>query len=231
MFDEHYLIRFDYRLDKKVEGKEVRKLYNDLYKKTCRKMGHMHKITGKKQDNGEFEKYDTSMYHSQKSIHTILYDKEAERHDKGEIVEKWEKDVMRFEVRLLKEHLKNRSKKSRVYPLERKIKSYFKQGLFDEYVENYLIKAYLPGDFYTLENAEKMVHTTKLISLTSTMKDRMKVFLRKVSTYDLTVPKKEMSPATFRGRLKHLKEMNMHPVTIPKTKTHIASFLPCLLNK
>jgi len=229
MFDKHYLARFDYRLDKKVENKEVRDLYNDLYKKTCRKNGRMHKKTGKKEENGKFNKYETSMYHSQKTVHTILYDKEAERHDKGEIVEKWEEDIMRFEVRLLKDNLKNRSKKSRVHPIKRNIKSYFKQEIADECIQNYLVKPYIMGDFYTFENAEKMVDTTNLVNLTPTMKKRMKDFLKRVSTYDLTVPKSEMSPSTFRSRLKCFGEMNMHPVTIPQTKTHIASFLPCLL--
>lgn len=230
LFEEHYLTRMDYRLDKEVESEEIRMLYNFLFKKTCRKTGRFKRITGKKEEGGDFKEYDDSMYHQHQSVQMILYDKEAERHAKGEAVEDWEKNMMRFEVRLLKEHLKNRQfrKKNRT---PRKLKNYFKLEFFNEYYEKYLTKAFIQGNFYSLEKAEEIINTTKLVHISPMMKARLKDFLKRVSTYDLTVPKDEMSPATFRSRLKYFDAMNMHPVTIPQSKVHIASYLPDLFDR
>lgn len=229
LFEEHYLYRIDYRLDKVVESEKIRLLYNNLFKKTCRKNGRFEKVIGK-EENGKFRRYDDSMYHKHQSVEMILYDKQAERHAKGEVVEEWEKNIMRFEFRLKKAHLKNRQSRKK-NPTPRKIKHYFKVELFDEYFEKYLAKNFIRGNFYSLEKAEEIINTTKLVRLTPTMKARLKDFLKRVSTHDMTVPKNEMSAATFRSRLKYFDAMNMHPVTIPQSKLHIASYLPDLFDR
>lgn len=228
MFDDHYLVRFDYRLDRIVKCKDVRQLYISLYKKTCSKNNRLRKIDGKLNDYGDFEKYDASMYHSSKSVHTILYDKEAERHKKGEAIKRWEKDVMRFEVRLLKQHLKYK-RTAKKNPIPRNIKSYFKREIMDKYVEEYLKRAYIQGDFNTFEKAESIINTTTLVDMTSTIKSRMKEFVRDVSASNLDLPKRKVSPTIFTQRLKLFHKMNLHPITIPKTKIHIASYLESLL--
>ena len=228
MFNDHYLTRMDYRKDRKVSDAEIRRLYTHLYKKTCRKTGRFKKVLGRIGESGDFKEYETSMYHQNKSIQTILYDKEAERYRKEELVEAWEKDVMRFEVRLMKEHLKYKQS-NKNHRVQRKIKNYFKRSIYEEYVDKYLNKVYLEGDFYTFEKAREIIHLIEPKVISITMKIRLMLFLKSVGSYDLTVPKNEMNSATFRSRLRILKSINLHPVTIPQSKSNIAIHLPSLL--
>ncbi|MBE1556010.1 hypothetical protein [Sporosarcina limicola] len=105
LFQKHRLMRIDYRYDVIVESKEHRDAYIDLFEKSLQKKGHLQRKLGRFNVKREFVEYGTTIEHKNKSIKSMIYDKMAERIIKGEKVETYEKNVLRFEVALLVDRL------------------------------------------------------------------------------------------------------------------------------
>lgn len=74
--------------------------------------------------------YDTSVYHSNKSKSKIVYDKESERDAKGISIESYEKDILRYEVKLLNGHLYYQMD---TYNIDRTLENYWKADMFRKY--------------------------------------------------------------------------------------------------
>ncbi|MGE8036735.1 phage/plasmid replication domain-containing protein [Lysinibacillus sp. NPDC093692] len=219
LYDNHNLVRIDYRYDVTVPNPLDRTLYLYLYHKTRGKYSRL-KRTGR-------DTYKTSIYHSCKSIETVLYSKNEECEAKNREPECWEKDVLRFETRIKNSHIyyqiKKNSEKKCLY-------NFFKQAKFEYYMREYLLKIFPTGDFYSFNLAEKLVNKT---DISKVLKDSLKDFMRTVSHGTLDTPKntiytKSMSEATWVKRIKLFNEKNINPITIPMSKK--TSYLPNLLN-
>jgi len=88
------LVRVDYRYDVKLK-KEDRLELIKILRKTHEKFRFMKK----------YDTYDTSIYFNSGSVQTIIYDKEEQKKKSFEAIEEYEKDILRFEVRLQNGHI------------------------------------------------------------------------------------------------------------------------------
>lgn len=211
-YKEHVLLRTDYRYDVVVPNEHTRQLLLDLYKKLTRCYRFQKKHLGFLDDKGAYHPYKTTVYHSSNSVESIVYLKDEERKAKNEEPEWYEKNVIRFEVRLLESHLNYMAKKS-IDPRPKKLKEYFKNDLYKEYFKRYLFSIYPQEDFYILDESRKIIRNS---SLSPKNKEKLIDFLKKISSFDMDTPLKYMSKGTYKKRLKSLKELGINPIPIPK---------------
>lgn len=215
LFHQHRLMRMDYRYDVVVESKEHRDAYIDLFEKSLRKKGHRQRKLGLINVKGKFVEYGTTIEHKNKSIKSMIYDKMTERIIKGEKVELYEKNVLRFEVSLEKDRLYYETKSK---GLVRSLDNYFSCWSFVYYMKIYILETYLTQDFYRYANAIEMINESHL---TLQRKKSLESFIRKVTRGDLSSPQEVMAPSTFRNKLKDFEEVGVHPITIPNRWKHV----------
>ena len=115
-YDRVIMIRIDYRLDVRIP-KNQRKAILYLYKKTAEKHRHQKK----------YDQHETTVYFNSKSVQGTCYDKEEEVQAKGREMEEYEKDILRFEVRLENRHLKYMKYRQ---GKEKWLEEYFQQELY-----------------------------------------------------------------------------------------------------
>jgi len=236
-YKNHTLLRIDYRYDVPIADKDIRMLLMNLYKKQTEAYRFQKKSLGKLKD-GVFVPYKTTVYHSSKSIESMVYLKQEEREDKGEKVEDYEKDVIRFEVHVKEDHLYYMEKKNKKAPRPRKLEAYMKADVYKEYFRKYLSQIYHPGDFYKIDEARNKLKSS---SLSATNKLKLIEFLKQVSSHNIDTPlknkhkhegkNKKMSKGTYNSRLALLQEVGINPVLIPKNyQPKAPSFLKNPLN-
>lgn len=225
-YKEHVLIRIDYRYDIKIEDKNIQKLLMHIYKKLTNSYRFQKKYLGKMQ-HGVFTPYETTVYHSSNSVRSIVYLKEEERIAKGEKIEPYEKDVVRYEVQLLEDHLYYMERKCERIQRPRKLAVYLKKELYIEYFKKYMSHIYYLGDFYKIDSARKKISSSSL-----SPKDKIKLvdFLKQVSSCNVDTPLKKMSKSTFNKRINLLQELGINPILIPKNYPKAPSFLKNPLN-
>lgn len=221
LFEEHILLRMDYRFDVVVEESKNRLLLMDLYKKLTASHRFQKKHLGKV-INGSFQSYGTTIYHSSKSVQSIAYLKQVEREVKSLIVEAYERDVIRYEVRLLAAHLYS-MERSPTTPRRRKLRSYMSKQLYQEYIQKYLFQIYHTGDYFTVDEARQVLSSS---SLSAIEKRKLVDFLKSISTYSYDTPLKQMSGTTFHKRVLLLQSVNINPILIPKNHPSKISYLP-----
>ncbi|TQR17703.1 hypothetical protein [Psychrobacillus vulpis] len=214
LYDNHILMRFDYRFDVIILGELKRLDYIKLFGKSMRQIGKRHKKQGYHNIYGFFEDYQTGLIHTNDSIETIIYDKVAERKKKNKVIASYEKDVVRFEVRLKEDHL---NYQFRITGLLKTLDNYFNDASFNYYVEKYLLKTYLTEDFYKFSKAINQIEKSNLSII---CKKSLTKFLTIVSRGDLTSPQRSMARSTFNRRLLECKQLKVHPTTIPNTWKH-----------
>ena len=147
------LLRLDYRYDVQVEDIRVREFLFKLYEKSIERYRFLKRCNGKKKVvYGKGVKYKTTCYFNSRSLVIAIYDKEAERSAKGEKVEVFEEEVLRFEVRLLNNHLKNNKRNKGI---TKTLEAYMKQEMYLDYMYKYIRKILQPGDYYTIREARK----------------------------------------------------------------------------
>lgn len=217
LYDNHNLVRIDYRIDKKVPLASERALYLHLYKKT---KGSFKRLRKQK------EEYGTSMYHACKSIHTIIYDKNEQCKSQNREPEEWERDIIRFEVCLKNPHIYNKLKGTGEM---KSLYSFFKKEVFNEYIQQYLFRIFPTGDFYSFDLAIDLISSSKY---TLTIRRRLKDFLEKVSNGNLDTPlnnfySDSIKTGAYNKRLQNFKELNVNPITIPQA--YKIEVLPSLL--
>jgi hypothetical protein len=166
-----------------------------------------------KNASGKFEKYKTTIYHSSRAIVTTAYDKEAEREAKNCEVQEFEKNVVRFEVRLNSPHIRYKASERCPKPISMKLVNYFKEELYFEYLRNYLASIYVEGTYYKFTEIERILQGA---SLSSSDKALLREFLLKTSSYSLSTPKKHISPYKYKKALRLLKSLGINAVCIPK---------------
>lgn len=214
-YENYTLKRLDYRYDIIIEDSHIRQLYFHIigkhinqYRKQIKRKGEKDKLTGK------MIKYKTTVYHStEKSISVCCYDKSAEREAKGCAIESYERNVIRFEVRLRYEHLRYRASKRCKNPLPMQLAYYLKETLYYEYLHKYLLPIYPQGDYYTFSQAERMICASHI---PTDNKELLITALRKISTYGLSTLKKQLTPYKYNKVLQLLNDLNINPILIPK---------------
>lgn len=240
--DRHFILnRIDYRLDLKVENEEHRKILFKLWRKIAKSYGRLKKRTKKnttkeQKDGKEIYRsekaYQTTIYLASKSIVVCLYDKEEERKSKGIQPLTYEKDIIRFEVRLMRNHLaykaredkKSRNKKKKIR--ERSLECYMKKECFDEYIQKYVLNIFGTEDFYKLN-----VIKAKLIEaeMKDAQRDKLVNFINIIARagmegvigYRRNKGKKEgkCSRYTVKRYRQILNELGIHIISLPlKTK-------------
>lgn len=207
LYESHNLVRIDYRIDKKVQMESERKLYLILFNKTKSSYKRL-----KKQGSSKFK---TSIYHSCKSIETVVYDKNEHCKYQNREPMAWERDMIRFEIRLKNPHIYNQLKGTGEVKC---LYSFFKDAVFKAYVQNYLLKIFPTGDFYSFELAEALISSS---NHSITIRKRLKHFLAKVSNGNLDTPLIKyfsgwINQDTYNKRLQVFNELEVNPITIPQ---------------
>ncbi|MDF2065101.1 phage/plasmid replication protein [Bacillus sp. Cr_A10] len=207
-YDRVVLIRIDYRLDVRLPENK-RKAIMFLYKKTAEKHRYQKK----------FDQHETTIYFNSKSIQGTCYDKEAEVHAKGREMEEYEKDILRFEVRLQNRHLKYMKYRQ---GKEKWLEEYFQQALYEKYMKQYLGVLVFGGDYYKISGARKIVNESNLEE-----KEQKQIldFLRYVSRYGIEKAKEKNTRYYFNKLLNQLKNLNINPILIPRDRKDFASFI------
>lgn len=221
-FDSHTLTRIDYKVDVKLPNPKERELLFHLMEKYTNRYCYKEKIKWGLDGNGKPFKYETSQYHNNKSVGLIIYSKEEERKAKGEIIQPYEEDVVRYELRLLNNHLNNMKRSDKGKSRPKKLRVYFSSRLHKEYMEKHVLPIVRKGDFYKIYEADKLIENSEF---TRMKKDKLRSFLVMISKGSLDTPKKHMSRPTYRKYLQDLESLGINPVLIPKNRTDFPNFM------
>lgn len=197
---EVILIRIDYRLDVYIKNKEERDLILYLYKKTHDKYKFKKK----------YSEYESTIYFNSKSIQVIVYDKMKERNDKIEFIQNYEKDVLRFEVRLQNRHLNYMKHSNKI---DKRLKNYFKSELYKKYIYDNFKTLLYRGDYYKMYRCEKIINNS---DLQKKDKNELRKFLIFISKYGIEKTKQEYSKYKFNKYKNLLEKLEINPIIIPK---------------
>lgn len=219
LYDTHRLRRIDFRYDAVIEGASVRKAYVDLFSKSYRKKARRLRKTDRINIYGNLVDYETGLEHVNSSVETAVYDKPAERLAKRMPIKPYEKDVLRFEVRLKKDAIAYRKRR---YGILNTLESYFTEEMYQQMMTEYILKTYLTEDFKRFSIAVDSVRESRFSVL---IKKSLITFLRTVTRGDLSSPQESIAPATFKKRLAECAELNFHPITIPDSRKDLPDFL------
>ncbi|MBY0221776.1 hypothetical protein [Sporosarcina aquimarina] len=219
LYHQHQLMRIDYRFDSIIEEASVRKAYVDLYNKSYRKKARRLKKSGRINVQGFYEEYETGVEHKNGSVETAVYDKMAERRAKKKPIKAYEKDVLRFEVRLKEKFM---SYQKGEYEVPRELKVYFSKEKYRQMMYQYILGTYLTKDFVRYSLAVGYVERSQF---GKQVQKAITKFLRTVSRGDLSSPQNSMAAATFNRRLAECTELGFHPITIPNSWKHLPDFL------
>lgn len=195
------LTRIEYRYDAILSPAE-REFFLRRYKKIIDKYYFAEKKT-----------FNTAVYHSNKSKSKIIYDKESERNSKGVTIESYEKNVLRYEVKLLNQHLYYNMKK---HGIERNLKNYWNQDIYREYFTKEFKPILYDGDYYKLYDIMKILDSADLRK--KEIADIRELLLL-ASRKGISEAKKYYSRYMFNRYLSILEELGVNPIVIPKNDT------------
>lgn len=217
---ELILNRIDYRYDVVIVSEKARKIILEKLLYKCQdKASYMTKIY----------RYKTNIRYFAKSKSNNIYDKELQRRDKGEKIEDYEEDIIRFEAQVKCGHLRYKSK-IKNNPVERELTEYLTMDKYKEYMGKMIIKVVGKGDFYNLYHATKIINKSTLIE---------KYKLELVEFLKFTSQKRSLSKTYEKyGRYKYnkyikiLEDLNINPIVIPEKEkvTYIPNPLRGLIN-
>ena len=164
------------------------------------------------------KEYETSVMYDSGSIQIIIYDKNAERLAKEKIPKIYEQNMLRFEVKVLNNHLNYNKNK---YNISKPLRNYFKEDMKDNYMIKNIQNIVYKGDYYNIYQADKIINNS---NLKDTEKKLLRDFLTDVSKYGVTGAKKKkkkdnslkFTSYKYKIILKLLEELNINPILIPK---------------
>ncbi|MFD2638099.1 hypothetical protein [Piscibacillus salipiscarius] len=215
-FDQHVLTRIDYKYDICIPSATDRKLLFFLFEKYTSLYRFKVKVKWGKDENGKPLKYETSQYHKNNSVQIIVYDKEAERRANNEIILPYERNILRYELRLHNQHLNSMKREdSKGHSQSKKLSVYFVDSMWEYYMKKNILSIFRLGDFYKVYEAKKVVKNS---SYTRNRKEKLIKFLTTVSKGTIDTPKKHMSAPTYRQIIKDLESIDVNPVLIPKNR-------------
>lgn len=158
--------------------------------------------------------YATSIYSRSKSKVVNVYDKNAERTatylttgSYSDLPQTYEQDMVRMELQLKADHLKYMARRG----VGRSAKNWIHMGM-EYYYLNKLYGMFPRGDFYVLAQAEKIIDSSEY---KTTMKERMKGFLRIIADKDMDAARAQVSYNTYHRYLEMLSAIGVNPITIP----------------
>lgn len=204
-----YLSRIDYKVDIKLESKEMVKLYISLLQK-CK---YFYKYTRVR------KKYETSMYLSNKSGQFALnfYDKEEESKEPKY------KNILRLEIQVKTSKIKKEIKKG-VYNL---LGVYWSKSAMIKYYFK-LLKGFLYlGDYYKIKEINKQI---QLSNYSKSYKLKLKKFVSEVDKYGIqgVINKKIYCVKTIKKYIQMLSNLKINPIPIPKESEY--NYLNSLYN-
>lgn len=226
---ELVLLRIDYRLDVVIEDEHIRHYLFKLFSKNKEYFKHMKRCEGKKKSTDSAgEKYETSLYYNSKSIVAVVYDKPKERELKHQPLQSYEKNVLRFELRLYNNHLKYLKYN---HNIEKTLKNYMNETMYKKYMTDYILQIFYPGDFYSIRKARTIIWAS---SLKDCEKKVLEDFLIDVSTATMEPLIKKRNTDNISGLsryklkkiLNQLEEMHINPIPIPVNASQIPSYIP-----
>lgn len=223
-FDPHTLKRIDYKMDCIVPNAKERELLFHLLEKYTARYARKQKIKWGKDNDGNPFKYDTSQYHRCKSIELHIYDKEEERIAKGEEIQPYDRERVRYELRLKNAHLNSMKRNDKGKGRPKELRSYFSYQLWKEYMEQHVLPIVHSGDYYKITEAEKIIDNSHL---SKKKKNVLREFIVQISRGNIDTPKQHISPPTYRKYLRDLATIRVNPILIPKNRT---DFPNCLKN-
>lgn len=219
------LKRFDYRLDITIESEEQRRLYIELLNRAKSSLRNLQK-DGMIDARGNTQStYETSVIHENGSVQTIVYDKNEERKDKKQKCAPWEESVLRFEVKVKKGRLT--SQKSGKFQLQPMLSEYWTVEQYKRHLNEYLLKIYFSGNYYTMDLAKKIIRSSQL---NTNMQEKLIDMLLQISRGNINTPLKSMSETTYRKRLKLLEDIQVNPCTIRQSERGISESLINLID-
>lgn len=225
-FDSHILTRIDYRMDVKLHGIKNRELLFHLFEKYTKRYKYKKKIKGGKDENGKPIKYKTSQYHKNDSIELFVYSKEDERIAKGEKIEEYDKDIVRYELRLKNRHLNSMKREDKGCGRPKRLETYFSFPLWKEYMEKHVLPIVHKGDYYKIAVADKKIESSHF---SRRKKESLRSFLVMISKGNIDTPKqhktKPISKPTYRKYLRDLESIGVNPILIPKNRSDFPNFM------
>lgn len=215
-FNSHRLTRIDYRFDAVVPNPKERELLFRLLEKTTKKYSFKKMIKYGLDENGNPFKYETSQYHKCESVELFIYSKVDERKAKGEKIETYDRNRVRYELRLMNEHLNGMTRDDKGTGRPKKLKAYFSNALSQQYLTKHVLPIVHKGDYYKITEADKIIENSAFSRL---KKEKLRAFLITISKGSIDTPKKKgISAPTYRQYLKDLASLGVNPVLIPKNR-------------
>ncbi len=219
-FDYHTLTRVDYRIDVEVPNPQHRELLFHLLEKYTSKYAYKEKIKWGKDENDNPVKYETSQYHKCNSTELFIYSKEDERIAKGEPIESYDENIIRYELRLRNSHLNSMKREDKGGKGRAKqLQTYFSKQLMKEYMIKHVLPIVHTGDYYKISEAEKIISNS---SFSRRKKESIRKFLVMISNGNIDTPLKKLkeeggiSRPTYRQYLQDLASLGINPILIPK---------------
>lgn len=197
------LRRIDFRFDVVIENISQRKLYIKLFKKCQDNVAYMKKDKNKA--------YKTSTRYKNKGKAANIYDKEAERKDKGCDVMWYEKNVLRFEAQVMSNSIKYMQTK---YDIEPTLDTYLKTEMHDKFMKELVLKPIGAGDYYSASAVKKKM---KGRIKDSNIKQLLELLNYISSKRSMSKAKVEFGSYKFKKFMKILNEEGINPVVIPKS--------------
>lgn len=202
--DDMVVSRIDYCYNIRIADDNTRKLLFQLLQKCPTKA--LYTMRG--------VNYSTSIYNRSKSKVVNVYDKNAERTATylttgscSDLPQTYEQDMVRMELQLKADHLKYMARRG----VHRSAKNWIHIGM-EYYYLNKLYGMFPRGDFYVLAQAEKIIDSSEY---KTTMKERLKGFLRIIADKDMDAARAQVSYNTYHRYLEMLSAIGVNPITIP----------------
>lgn len=198
--DDFNLTRIDYAYSHVVTDPEERECIFAM----------LQKCTTKAKYTKREKIYKTSLRRESKSKAIQVYDKNAERRWRGVTARDYERNVIRTETQVLREHLKSQK---RATGTPRSLKTWLTWERYRKYIAEAWAFVY-QGDFYPLETAIKMIAAS---DNSKVKRNRLIAFVTTIAAYDVDTAKATMkSPRTYKEYIARLDKLGVNPITIPE---------------
>ena len=202
------------RIDFKID---FRTKYKDLY------LLVFHKTASSYRRLNQYNKYETSVYFNSTSKNINIYDKQAERENKLQIVDEKYLDMLRIEMQMGRDYFKSQFKKFGV--CENELVNYWKEKDRDYILNEYLKPIIFFGDYYTLYHSNRILKE----NYTLTMTNKLIEFQKVISRNGVSVAKSKYR-SLFYAYKNRLEAVNINPIVIPKNNQYGLTHLPNLFN-
>ena len=173
-----------------------------------------------KSASGKREQRDNSLYLSTKSFSLNFYNKQGEVIDRGQdpkhIADA--KDILRIEVQCNRAKLNSLKQKYTTHITTTEVRQFITTDLAREVLLNYYDQTIGSGDYYTLDEAKKIIEAQS--DITDSKKLKLVGHIEKINKYKNLWEAKQAfgNNPLFNTYLKQIRELGINPVIIPRRK-------------